>query len=209
MAYNMWFLAPTAEPVSAAELIEYVEAVGEGCRAELSGGVEPDWTQLHLTDPDGGHIAVVERYTVDPPDPKGIGPSEIEFLRERLEDAEPAVNARWVTDYLPRVKTIYLFGCSSGFSERPVEFDLVQGLLDTLRDDPGGILYAEFEGWSNEDGQHLTWEFSDDVAGTFWMTLRRPDGWAWFEMDLANPDHRRAFRAGEVPTGVVLHTGPD
>lgn len=51
----------------------------------------------------------------------------------------------------------------------------------------GGILQADAEAFSNEDGYHIHWQFSDDATG---------------EMDLGEPSHRGSFWRGEVPQGV-------
>jgi hypothetical protein len=117
-------------------------------------------------------------------------------------DVEPAVNVQWVMQYLARVKTIYRFRCQTGFSDTS-DFELIQDILDSFRnDEPYGVLYAECEGWSNENGHHLTWEFSDRVTGSWWMALCEEDGWRYFQMDLGDRDHRRAFKAGKVPEGL-------
>jgi hypothetical protein len=103
------------------------------------------------------------------------------------------------------VQTVYLFRCSSSAPDSNLE--LVREIVDSLRHDDeniggySGLLYAEGEGWSNEDGHHLTWEFSDRVTGVWWMALRREEGWETFQMDLGNRAHRTAFKTGKVPAG--------
>jgi hypothetical protein len=66
----------------------------------------------------------------------------------------------------------------------------------------GGILQADGEGFSNEDGYHILWQFPEDAAGTLNAAVLGPTHrWIPFEMDLGDPEHRRAFLAGQVPQG--------
>jgi hypothetical protein len=69
-----------------------------------------------------------------------------------------------------------------------------------------GILYAQEEGFSNQLGHHITWEFSDGVHGEWWMALydAKSQTWTRFRMELSDPAHRSAFCAGRVPKGVEV-----
>ena len=64
------------------------------------------------------------------------------------------------------------------------------------------ILQADNEGFTNEDGYHILWQFNDDVSGKWWMGVARDGGWDHFEMELGAPDHRESFLRGEVPSGL-------
>lgn len=69
----------------------------------------------------------------------------------------------------------------------------------------GGIFQADYEGFSNEEGYGILWQFSDRASGTWWMALLAEDGsWLRFQVDLANRGHRAAFLAGEPPLGVAV-----
>ena len=57
-------------------------------------------------------------------------------------------------------------------------------------------------GFSNEDGYHVLWQFSDDVDGDWWMAVLQDGAWQRFKMDLGNESQRLAFKKGEVPDGV-------
>jgi hypothetical protein len=204
--YYMWFLTPERKAESCPQLIEFVAELGEGQHAKLTEGSSRSWKQISVSHADGSWAFDLNRSVVAKSKP---GAQEIEFFRAGLEDAEPTVNAEWVARYLPRVKTVYTFCCSLGFSDTPT-FGLVQDLIESFREDgPGGILYAELEGWSNENGQHITWEFSGRVTGKWWMAIRRDAGWTYFQMELGNRKHRDAFKAGKVPTGVKSETYSD
>jgi hypothetical protein len=64
------------------------------------------------------------------------------------------------------------------------------------------IVQADGEGFTNEDGYHIIWDFSDQVTGPWWMAVLVNGRWVPFKMDLANRGHREAFLAGRVPAGV-------
>jgi hypothetical protein len=65
----------------------------------------------------------------------------------------------------------------------------------------GGIIQADAEGFTNEDGYQILWQFSDSVTGTWWMGVFQHGSWIHFEMDLGNRQHREAFLRGEMPAG--------
>jgi hypothetical protein len=205
--YEMWFLTPERKAVSVEELIDFVAHFGDGHVAALTEGTTKNWQQIGVTRPDGSWAFDIERCAV--PGAKRAGAKEIGYFREELKDVEPAINARWVANYLKRIKTIYTFHCEVGFSSTPT-FKLVNDIIESFHQDgPGGILYAELEGWTNEDGQHITWEFTNGVRGKWWMALRRKGGWNVFQMQLGNRKHRAAFKAGEVPAGLESETSSD
>jgi len=55
------------------------------------------------------------------------------------------------------------------------------------------------EGFTNEDGYQIVWQFSDSVSGPWNMGVLQDGIWHHFEMDLGDPDHRVAFLKGRVP----------
>ena len=203
----MWFLTPASECSPAAEWIDFVREMstdsGDEQQAELVSGKPKDWRQIHVKYPDGSWSFDFERYTVGG---SGKWAEDLDFFRGWLGVVEPAVNTQWLTQYLTRVQTVYMFRCAS--SAPAGTLDLVNEIVDSLRHDDenvgghSGLLYAEGEGWSNEGGQHLTWEFSDRATGLWWMALSCDEGWTVFQVELGNREHRSAFKAGKVPTGV-------
>ncbi len=64
-------------------------------------------------------------------------------------------------------------------------------------------MQADGEGFSNEDGDHVLWQFSEDVSGLWWMAVYREGAWCPFQMDLGNAEHRSAFFEGRVPPGTA------
>jgi len=64
------------------------------------------------------------------------------------------------------------------------------------------VIQADGEGFTNEDGYHILWQFSDSVSGSWWMGVLQGGEWKHFQMELANHQHREAFFRGEIPKGV-------
>jgi hypothetical protein len=64
-----------------------------------------------------------------------------------------------------------------------------------------GILQADGEGSSNEDGYQILWQFRDAVSGPWYMAVLDASGkWVNFKMDLGDKGQRHEFLDGKVPT---------
>lgn len=77
----------------------------------------------------------------------------------------------------------------------------VHRLYDTVWEHVGGILESDGEGFSDEDGFTILWQFGARVTGK-WNTGVLKDGRrVHFEMNLGSEQHRNAFLSGRVPDG--------
>jgi hypothetical protein len=65
----------------------------------------------------------------------------------------------------------------------------------------GGILQSDGEGVTNENGYYILWRFVENAAGLANMAVLDGEQFVEFEMDLADPEQRAAFREGRVPDG--------
>jgi len=75
-----------------------------------------------------------------------------------------------------------------------------------LRQRCNGISQADGEGFSNKEGSHILWQFSDTAQGLWEMAiLDRTGRWQRFQMDLGDARQRAAFLEGYVPAGVQIH----
>lgn len=68
----------------------------------------------------------------------------------------------------------------------------------------GGILQSDGEGFSNEAGYTILWQFSEAATGSWNVGVLSDGRWVNFEIDLGNSEHREAFLQGKVPAGVRL-----
>jgi hypothetical protein len=199
MGHYIRVLSPNPVRVPMSRLTEALEELG--APVALSGDDnETNWRQMILAHPEGKDIAVVECDLVEP---GSLAEEEIGELIEDIADAQPASAAAWLKSYLPKVKAIYAIQVVAGAAEGE-GWDIVDAVRQALSTHAGGIIQADNEGFSNEDGYHILWQFADDVEGWWWMAVLKNGRWQQFEMDLGDPDHRAAFLAGKVPAGVEV-----
>ncbi|SFH17008.1 hypothetical protein SAMN03159447_07030 [Variovorax sp. NFACC27] len=198
MPYYIRVLAVSDRIISASELAHSLKT----STLTVEAGTDEQWDQLLLAHENGQEIAVIERNPVS----KGsMAAEEIEEFIDELQEAQPASGSRWLVDYLPRVKTIYAFQVLSGADEAD-GWSKLGSVKALLWNKLGGIFQADSEGFSNEDGYHIVWQFSERASGPWWMGLFIDGKWMYFEMDLANRQQREQFLRGELPAGVKLST---
>jgi len=186
---------PDFEELAAALLTDAI-----GASLSLEDSDDGVWTSLLLSTPDGAPIAYVERSAVvDDED----GADEIDEFLDELEDCRPVDGAAWVADYLRSVKVVYAFQHLDG-ADDDEGFEALQALRAHIFDRTAGILQADGEGFTNEDGYQVVWQFADDVEGSWWMALLQNGEWVTFQMELGDPDHRAAFQEGRVPSGACV-----
>ena len=195
MPYYTRVLSKQEEFPSAEELAEVVRSGHPDYRLTIESGVEEDWESLLLSSVDEVEVAVLERNAVYDGSP---GLDEIEDFLEELDDSKPESGARWLVDYLEDVKTVYAFQHLQG-ADTEEGGNALHALRTALWERGDAIIQADQEGFTNEEGFHIVWQFSDSVSGPGNMGVYRDDVWHHFKMDLGDPDHRAAFLAGEVP----------
>jgi hypothetical protein len=172
------------------------------CRAvlKLETGAEENWEQVILTHPNGPEIALIERNPVMQGE---LGQEELEEYITEVEYYQPVSAAEWLRGYLPQIKTIYALQLLSG-TEVDDGWSAVHTLQAAIWAKAGGILQADSEGFTNEDGYNVLWQFSDGATGKWNMAVRERERWIAFEMDLGDLKQRKAFLEGQVPPGVRL-----
>lgn len=177
------------------ELTEVLRAVSPDFRLTIESGDEDDWETLLLSSVDEVEVAVIER---EPVYDGSTGQDEIADFLEDILDCKPDSGVRWLNEYLPDVKTVYSFQHLQG-AEMEDGGNALHALRAALWERGDAIIQADNEGFTNEEGFHIVWQFSDSVSGPWNMGVYKDDLWHHFKMDLGAPDHRAAFLAGEVP----------
>jgi hypothetical protein len=161
----------------------------------IESSEEEEWETLLLSGNDEVEVAVIERNAVAN---GSTGQDEIADLLEDIQDCKPQSGAEWLTDYLAEVKTVYAFQHLQG-AETDEGGNVLHALRSALWERGDAIIQADGEGFTNEEGFHILWQFSDSVSGPWNMGVYKDDLWHHFKMDLGDPDHRAAFLEGEVP----------
>ncbi|MGA8938482.1 MAG: hypothetical protein WB439_04880 [Acidobacteriaceae bacterium] len=158
------------------------------------------WQALLLKHPAGGPIAVIERNLVVDGE---LAADEVQEFIEEVADCKPTTAAKWLQDYLPGVKVIYAFQVLNGAYESG-GWDALHSVYSTIWKSTGGILQADAEGFSNEDGLTVLWQFSEEASGPWNVAVLDSQGkWKGFSIDLEKREHREAFQQGCVPPGVA------
>ena len=159
------------------------------------------WDQAVLKHASGQEIAVIEK---NPVMQGQLGADEIQEFLEEISLHRPESAVAWLQAYLPTVKVIYAFQLLNGTDVNDGWASLHR-VYNAVWNVAGGILQADGEGFSNEDGFTILWQFGERAAGA-WNVGILVDGnrWVNFEIDLGNQQHREAFWRGEVPPGVKL-----
>ena len=171
----------------------------DGVTAELDVGTPDNWQAALLRGSRGEEIALVEKA-----DDELLAGEIAEFVEE-LAEARPITGARWVADYLG--EATQLISCQvldAGFGEI---YGGTPGLvLWNIKHALGeGIIQSDGEGFTNLDGYHAVWQFSDDVSGPWAMSVLTAGGqWVAYQMELGDPAQRRAFLEGKVPANVKI-----
>jgi len=198
MSYYTRILTPSAARVPLAELQAALKAARVQARLEIEEGSAEEWKQLAVTDKEGGSVLTIERNDVSE---EGVGHDEIQEFLAEIPNYGPASAVKWLQDYLPTVRTNYAFQHLDGMN-RASGRRIFDALQTALWSKLGGIFQADKEGFSNEQGYHILWQFGEQVKGIWSMAIRDEGGhWHQFQMELGNSTHRDSFNRGQVPAG--------
>lgn len=200
MGYYIRVLATDDRPIPEHEISESLPRL-PSIELVVDANDDAGWAQLVLRHAGGSEIASIEKNLVLPGQ---LGEEEIAEFIGNVRGEKPDSAARWLENYLPGVRTIYALELLNGTDVENgwAAVHAVQTCIWTKR---GGILQADGEGFSNEDGYSILWQFPDHVKGDWSMAVLDSSGnWTRFSMNLGNHDHRSAFLAGRVPAGVKL-----
>lgn len=198
MGYYIRILSPSEKAPSVARMRAALADENLAATLTVETGTEDNWTQVILAHRDGPEIADIERNTASSNE---LVSEEIDEFLEEIADCKPASAAAWLAEYLPTVRTIYAFQLLSGTDVKS-GWDILGKVKNSIFTQVGGILQADGEGFSDEEGYHILWQFSNSVKGPWAMGVLKDGQWIHFPMDLGNKKHRAAFLQGEVPDGV-------
>jgi hypothetical protein len=185
------------------ELAQLVRTEHPEYRLTIEEGSEEEWDTLLLSGNDEVEVALIER---NPVTDGSIGQDEIADFIEDIQDCKPKSGAQWLENYLSSVRTIYSFQHLQG-SETVEGSNALHALRSALWERKDAIIQADGEGFTNEDGYHIIWQFSDSVSGPWNMGVLQDGVWRHFSMDLGDPDHRAAFLRGAVPGDLTAALG--
>jgi len=206
MPYYTRVLTKQQDFPSVEELAQFIHAEHPDYKLTLEEGAEEDWESLLLSGNDEVEVAVLER---NPIFDGSLGQDEIADFILDLEDCKPESGVQWLSEFLAEAKTIYAIQHLQG-AETVDGSNALHALRSHLWERGDAILQADNEGFTNEDGFHIVWQFSDSISGPWNMGVLQDGTWQHFKMDLGDPEHREAFLAGEIPEDltVIRASGP-
>lgn len=194
MGYYLRVLTPEERPIAPGILTKAVARFGCRIRGDTQSG---EWGVIEVLNRSGETLCLVER---NPVVLGSVGEDEISVFQEEIADCLPKAAAEWLRVYLASVRTIYaiqVFDAVDSDDGGAALWDVEGAIWNAA----GGIFQADGEGFSNEDGDHILWQFSDRVEGEWWGAVLKAGKWERFKMDLGSEAHRSAFKSGEIPTG--------
>jgi hypothetical protein len=144
-----------------------------GASLSCDAGSEDDWEQLVLSNTEGVECVVVERNPVA--DSESLGFEELQEFREEIQSCQPRSAVDWLNEYFGGIRAIYAFQVL-GAADEGDGWRALEAVKLALWRRLGGIFQADQEGFSNEDGYHILWQFSDRVSGDWWMAVRTDSG---------------------------------
>jgi len=197
MGYYIRVLGSQDPDIHVDELIQSLAADGLSAKFEFDPTEEPSkWTMLDILNADGEPLAQLERNPVIEGE---LGQEELNEFKVEIQDSKPASAVKWLTNYFDKVKVIYAFQMLNAAFEDE-NFEVVSNIKTKIWNKTKGILQADDEGFSNEDGYHILWQFSDSVTGDWSCAVRNWLGkWDRFIMDLGDATQRQEFQDGKIP----------
>jgi hypothetical protein len=153
-----------------------------------------------LKHPSGEEIALIERNETR----QGLGADELAEFIEEVGQYKPVDAAHWLKTYLPKVEMIYAFQLLPG-TDVEDGWSRLHAVYSNIWNRAKGILQADGEGFSNEEGYTILWQFGANVSGRWNVAvLNGKETWTTFQMNLEDPIQREFFQRGEVPPNAVV-----
>ena len=199
MSYYIRILGTENPDIHLDEILEALDKEGfTASFGALKNETPEKWSHLELKNEKDKLLAVIERDAVTA---GGMGKDELDEFKSSILEFQPATAAKWLNDFFDRVQVIYAFRLLPIGMEDD-NYHIITTTQSYIWEKVKGILQADEEGFSNEDGEHILWQFPDDVDGDMDCAVLNAEGkWENFRMDLGNKDHEKAFKAGLVPAG--------
>ncbi len=197
MGYYIRVLGTCDPNIHVDELIRGLKNQGLTAKFDIAPNESQDnWSVIGVANSDNDDLIQIERNPVIDGE---LGKEELEEFKDDIKDYKPTSAVKWLNKYFDRVKVIYAFQLlDKSFEDN--NFLLVGAIKSIIWNKVGGILQADNEGFSNEEGYHILWQFSDTVNGEWNMSVKNFFGkWINFTMDLGDKKQRDEFQAGNIP----------
>ena len=201
MGYYIRILGINDSDIYLDKLLDDLKSGGLTAKINIQESQSPDsWSLIQVANTNDLVIAQIERNPVIEGE---LGFDELNEFREEVIDCKPNSSVVWLTKYFDKIKVIYAFQLLNDcFTDD--NYSIISTIRNFIWNVTGGILQADNEGFSNEDGYHILWQFSDSVTGDWHMALLNKNSeWVKFRMDLGDKEQREEFKNGLIPQKAV------
>lgn len=201
MSYFIRVLGTKNPDIHLDELLDALEAEGLRARFGVADDEKPEkWTSIEVLSDKEEVLIEIERNPVV----KGnFGLEELDEFRETILEFKPLSAAQWLKGFFDKVKVIYALQLTE-LALEPEHYPVIIAIQSAIWQKVEGILQADEEGFSNEEGYHILWQFSDEVDGPWNCAVLNSQGqWENFTMELGDKVQQEAFMAGRVPDAAV------
>jgi hypothetical protein len=182
------------------ELSAALKTAGLNAVLQLGESCEPrKWSMLEAKTERGVRLVQIERNRVVP---GKLAQQELDEFRVLIRSHQPLSAVQWLDKYFGRIAVVYAFRVLDAALLED-NYEIVSTLKTVIWGRTGGLLQNDQEGFSNDNGDHILWQFPDNITGDKYCAVLDNGVWVRFRMDLGDPFQRMAFWAGEVPQMAV------
>ena len=191
MSYYVRLLSASEKIIYFSEIKHEVDTIS------LTAGADQEWLDISICGPSEIPIAILSRIMVGA---SGPGFEAINKLRDRISGASPAGAREWLRKYLSSVKTIYAFQLITENLTTDAEWRTLGQIQNLLKDNLGGIIQSDHEGYFNENGDYILWQMYSGANGSVpAATLDESGEWIPFQLKLDDEKAVERFKQGEKP----------
>jgi hypothetical protein len=191
MGYYVRLLSPSDKVIYFNEIKEEVDSI------TLTAGTDKEWEDINISGPSEIPIAILSRIPVGG---SGPGRDTLNKLKDAISGASPAAAREWLKKYLSSVKTIYAFQLLTENLTTDAEWRTLGQIQNLLKDNLGGIIQSDHEGFFNENGDYILWQMYSGAAGSVpAATLDENGQWVPFQLKLNDEKAVERFKQGEKP----------
>lgn len=169
--------------------------------AEITPG---DWREMTLYLDEGEAVVDVLKLTAGSPQFDEAIEETVRGLLDAPSPIKPEKAVRWLCQYMKKVQVIYNF-TPLGALDSELGWELFDTVWSRVKKEIPGIVYCQGEGFTNESGAQITYEFTSGLSGYVKAAVLADDSeegsdrWQEFLLDLASPEQKEAFEEGRVP----------
>jgi len=202
MGYYTRILGVNENKISISQIEEELRRVGLNARFESNhGNTQDNWSRISVYNSSNELIMGIER---NPILEGNIGKEELDEFRDEVVQDKPESAAKWLYQYFEKVKVIIAFKLKHDVSEGENN-EIVDFIKSFIWEQVGGVLQSDEEGFTNEDGSHILWQFNYKAQGEWKMAVLNSEGeWIKFIMNMDDESQYKAFLEGHVPDNAAV-----